>query len=115
KIDGAHGDAQRARHALQRVVSSEMSESVVVELEAIEIEHEDPELLRIADGPLDLRLDALAEGAEVRQIGQVVGPRMGAKLVGHVIEGRAELGDLTVAADRGMRVEIAVRDSIGRA
>ncbi len=76
KVDGAHSDAQGARDALQRIVPGQMSMAIVVELEAIEVEDQHAELLRIANGALDLGVDALAKCAKVRKVGQVVRPRV---------------------------------------
>ena len=68
EINRAQGLANHARHPLQRVIAGEVAVGIVVFLEAVEVEDEDAEALRVAAGALDLDLDALAEGAEVRQV-----------------------------------------------
>ena len=113
KVDGAHRDLQRACDALQRVVAREVPILVVVLLKAIEIEHQDSELLGIAHGAVNLVVNLFLERAEVRQVGQLVRARVLAQLVGHVVERGAEFGDLVVAGDRRLRVEIAARDAAG--
>ena len=85
---------------------------VVVFLEAVEIEHQDAEALVVARGARDLDVDALAEGAEVRQRGQVVGAGVQAQLVGHSIEGHAERRDLVVSRHRRARGEVALGDAV---
>src|SRR5439155_19847746 len=77
KIDGANRHANHPRRALQCVVAGEMSVAIVVVLESIEVEHENAETLTVARRPLNLDVDALAERAKVRQIGEIV--RAGAR------------------------------------
>ncbi len=114
EVDGAHGVANRLRDATKGLVAGEVAERVVVFLEAIEIEHEHAERRRVAIDSLELRVEALAEGAEVRQSGELVGARARLQLVGHAIERHAQRRDLVIARDRRTRGEISGCDAIRR-
>ena len=72
RVDGAHGALEAPRDLAQQIIAGPVPERVVDELEAIEVDHQHRELMRLPLGLGDGLGDAVIEQQAVRQPGEDV-------------------------------------------
>src|SRR6185312_3771689 len=71
-VDGTHGVLEAPRDLAQQIIAGPVPERVVDELEAIEVDHQQGELMRLPLGLGDCLGDAVLEQQAVRQPGEDV-------------------------------------------
>src|SRR5688572_22536049 len=109
EVLGADRLRERLRHVLQDLVPDVVAEAVVDLLEVVDVDHDDPELPRLALGARDLLVEPLLEMGVVPEAGEAV-------LVGLFVKARVLDGDRRVAREdlRDLDLLLSERGRAGR-
>ena len=110
-VDRPARRADRGRDPPQRLIARDMAARVVQRLEVVEVDDDDRDVRLAADGPRELLLEPLVEGAVVQDSGQRVLVDLASQILVELGVSDSQGG---LRSDRAAEVDVALRPAAGR-